>query len=313
MFPVTITISSRLRFFIFLAFVLQCNFMQSQSWDDDSKKFVSDASRNRYKYSVSEIRGSINKSTAIINSYCKTCSPEILSSVYLARANLRTFLLEWQQDSVGDNYTPPAAAVSKIKTDFVMAQSFCQSCKCGMYDNIMGFYANYGTEKQIDSLEKVAKAMGKPTDHNYIGLQLGYLSQQHIASVEFGILNAWTVRQPKRWMTDGGKKYRKCKYDYPMAIGFAFFGYETSFTNSKYNGFKIDPVWLNYIFSIHPAQIIYADYKTGKSFIYRPEIGLSFSTFAINYAMNIPFNESFGFLSQHNLSIRFCIPTIKLR
>jgi hypothetical protein len=299
-----------LSFFLFLLFF---NSVCSQNaWDGEAGRFVSDAAKNRYKYTVPQIKTAIDASSSYINNYCKTCSPEVLSSLYLARANLRTFWLEYEQDSVGDGYTPPPAMVSKIKSDFLMAQSFCQTCKCGMFDNMLGFYGSYGSEKQLDSLEKVAKVIGKPTEHSYMGIHLNYIPQQSIAGIGFGFLNAGTVRQPKKWADESGKRYRKCKYEYPMSTGFLFFGYERSLMNAKYNAFKIDPVWLNYIFSIHPLQVVYADTPTGKELMYRPEFGFSFSTFAVNYALNLRVGGTSEFAVPHNISIRFCIPAIKI-
>jgi hypothetical protein len=303
---------SKIRFAVLILFLLSCTVHAQSGWDQQAHDFVKDAAKNRYKYTIQEVQAAIEKSTVFINTFCKSCSRDVQSSLYLARANLRMYVLDFERENSEVVYRAAPDILSKINADFIKAQSFCDACKCGMIDNIGKFYADYGTQKQLDSLEKEAKAMGKPTDFTYFGINLGYTPEKSIAEIEFGLLNAWTVRQPKKWVNADGSKYRKCSYEYPMAIGLFFVGYERSLVNAKYNAVKIDPIWLNYIVAVHPFQLLYADGPHGKTFIYRPEAGLSFSTFAVDYALNIPFNGAFGFLSRHNLTVRFCIPAIKL-
>ena len=304
---------NKTHFIIFILFVLLFNSFRAQnSWNEKAKAFVAEASKNRYKYTINEVRSAIETSSSLIKSFSGNSSGSIQSSLYLARANLRIYVLEWQKDSADGNYNPPVQAVSAVKADFLKAQAFCSDCKCGMYENILGFYALYGNATQLDSLEKEARAMGRPTEHTFIGADLNYIPQKNIAGISLGILDAWTVRQPKKWTNSAGKRSRQCKYDYPTAMGFFFVGYETSLDNRTYNAFKIDPLWFNYIFAIHPFQVIYADSKAGKSLIYRPEFGLSFSTFSVNYALNLYMKGSPDALATHNISVRFCIPAIKL-
>lgn len=304
--------SKKIRFVLVLLCLATGLLRAQSSWDERAGDFVRTAAKNRYKLSVQEVKAAVDTAGVYINTFCKTCSRDVQSSLYLARANLRMYILEFEAQSSETEYTAPTDMLSKIRSDFVMAQSFCEGCKCGMIDNINRFFSDWGTQKQLDSLHQVARLMNKPEDHNYLGINLNYTPQQSIASFGLGFLNSWTVRQPKRWTDAAGRRYRKCRYEYPMAVGYFFVSYEKSLIDSKYNAVKFDPVWLNYIISAHPFQLVYADGRHGNTYIYRPEIGLSFSTFAVNYALNLPLKGTFGFLSQHNLSIRFTIPAIKL-
>lgn len=304
---------NKTNFIIFILFVLLFNSFRAQnSWNEKAKAFVSEASMNRYKYTINEVRSAIETSSSLIKTVSGNSSGNIQSSLYLARANLRIYVLEWQKDSADGNFTPPVQSISAVKADFLKAQVFCSDCKCGMYENILSFYASYGNTTQLDSLEKEAKTMGRPTEHTFIGVDLNYIPQKNIAGISLGFLDAWTVLQPKKWTNAAGKRSRKCKYDYPTALGFFSVGYETSLDNRKYNAVKIDPIWFNYIFAIHPFQVIYGDHQLGKLLIYRPEFGVSFSTFSVNYALNLYLKGSSDALNTHNISVRFCIPAIKL-
>lgn len=269
-------------------------------------------SKDRYKLSAQELYGAIDQSDKLIKSYCKTCSQEQLSALYLARASMRVFRLEYKVDSADGDFKPNPREISGIKNDFLKTQANCKSCKCGMFDDMVEFYNVYGTQSQLDSLKNEAKAMGKPADHTYIGVDLGYIQQKGVFSAGIGIVTASTVRQPKKFTDGSGRRYRQCKYDYPSATGFAFIGYETAFGVKGYSGFRLDPVWFNHYISVHPAQLVFAKGQGQQSIIYRPELGFSFSTFAIDYAMNIPVKD-FNLLPLHNLSIRFTIPAIRLR
>lgn len=300
-------------FILFLACILSLYKLQAQNnWNENADLFVIDTQGEYFNYNVSEIKSALTKATKLIDSFCDTCSTKSLSTVYLLRAAMHNFQLNLETSAYSDTYIPPPETLAQIESDFQKALSFCADCKCHILENMLDFYSEYRTVPQWDSLKKEARAVGMPLDNTYLGIDLSYNPQKNISSVELGVLGAWTVFQPKKWVDAKGKKYRKCDYFYPLAVGLFFVGYETSLTERTYQAIKFNPFWIKFMFSAHPLQILYAKWNDKKSFIYRPEIGLSFSSFAIDYAYNLPFNKSFDFLSHHNLTVRICIPTFKI-
>ncbi len=178
--------------------------------------------------------------------------------------------------------------------------------------NLKNMYTLLEDEEKYDETEKKILALGGAGDLvTLIGLSINYIVPANIVGGEICIFGAGRIRQKKPVDPITRKKYRACSYEYPLAAGLFALGYERSLDDQNYSAYKFDPVWLNYIFSLHPAQFIYAHSKDDYSYIWRPELGISFSTLSFNYAYNLPLKKSFNVLPANIFSIRFVLPVLK--
>ncbi len=300
-----------LLFFILLCVTFTNGAKAQGKWDEEAELFVEEGLNKYESYTLSEIQLALEKSTKFISAFGDSCSTLTLSNLYLLRADLRFVKLNIETESFSNTYIPPAESIDAAEIDYKNAFNSCGKCECEVLKHMLPFYYSYREGKPLDSLKKVVKAMGMPADHTYLGLDASYNPNKNIIGAELGILGAWTILQPKKWTNAKGEKYRKCNYEYPMAVGLFFVGYETSLYDQNYRALKINPFWFKRIFSLHPFQMLYANWNGKRTFIYRPEIGFAFSTFAIDYAYNLSFKKSFDFLSPHTITIRVCIPTLK--
>jgi len=298
--------------FFLLLFIAGSSNAQT-SWEDKVSDFE-DSLKRYSSYSGSELNTLLLRCAVFIDTYDGIGTKEAMSDLFIIKAETKNQILTKKLSGDADSLflAQNAQLIGEIEADYRQAIAVNEGCKCSALEEIKDFYYNYGTKKKYEQVEKEARANGVVLDYNFIGIDINYASPKNIISAEVGILGTWSLRQPKTGIKPDGTKYRKCGYEYPMALGILFLGYETSFTNTNYRAAKLNLFWFKYYMSVHPLQLLYATEGSTRSFIYRPEAGFSFSTFAVDYALNLPLNGGFKFLPRNNLSIRICIPAISV-
>lgn len=296
---------------IYLTLFLCCYKAGSQTqWDIKAQihSFVNSQFFETYKLTAAE--DTIKITSSFIDTYSDSSSKKILGSLYLLRAKMRHFTLV-ENKMTGNKSSGLTTAINETDSDFRMALNLCAYCECRILPEIKKFYYHFMDSAKVDSMELAVRKVGIPEMLYYAGFGVNYSPYIKVVGGDIGGFIFSTIFQPKKRHTPLLKKYRKCNYKYPIAAGLLFFGIEGSFLPSSYAAFKLDLLWFHNVISVHPFQIMRAIYQGERGFIYRGELGVSFSTLSINYSLNIPFEKDFKALPIHSINLRLFIPFIK--
>lgn len=236
---------------------------------------------------------------------------EALSSLYAIRGNLRFELLRRKK------YTNPEALkrdslVKQIASDYESAIHYCTPCACDYLNDLEDFYFYTGDKQNYEQAHLRKKALDEGEDTPWMfGIELNYLAPKNIVGLSLCIGSYSPIKQKRFTDPETGKEYNPCGYNYPFAIGLMSLGVEKSLDNNVYRAYKFSPVWINAFVSLHPAQFTYAFYRETKSITWKPEAGLSFAGFSVNYAYSLAFNKEFTYVPRHMVSVKAMIPAIR--
>ncbi|MGZ3883873.1 MAG: hypothetical protein ACXVPQ_05310 [Bacteroidia bacterium] len=308
----------RQKFYILiLIFVTVYGFSQVP-WETEANAFLKRYYATKLKnLNEGTLDSAVINTTQFILGASNNSSSAILSELYVARAQLR--LEKWQrrQNGLNSNLNQSDDLYSMIEHDYKKATTYGIECECTSIGFLEDFYEESENEEKLKEVQARMKELGIVNElHTFLGLGVNYLAQKNILGVEMSILGTDPIRRKKTVNPATGKFYRPCGYDYPMSLGVLTIGYEASLSASmdpsKYNGVKLDAIWINYYVSLKPTQFLFCNSSTGNSFVWRPEVGYAFASFSISYAYNLPFRRSFTYLPPHNLSVHIIIPTLHM-
>lgn len=269
------------------------------------------------KLSAATIDSAILNITILINNAETVLIKEQVARLYTVRAELETEKLAREQRELNSNMHSSSDLFDRIESDYNKACELSQECACEHLEDLHDFFLRYENEAKAKEVEERMKNLGISDElHTFLGLGVNYLAPKNILGIEMSILGTDPIRQKKTIDASTGKPYRPCGYQYPMSIGLLTIGYEASLGESmdpaKYNGVKLDPIWINYYVALRPTQFLFCNSAAGNSFVWRPEIGYSFASFSISYAYNLAFKRSFTYLPPHNFSIHIMIPSLHM-
>jgi hypothetical protein len=301
--------------------IISCFFMSAiamaqMSWERETGIFL----KNFYKVSLEKLAGNtldsaILNTTQLIARATDSVDKSTLAEVYGARGSLRFEKLKRIQSGLNSNMNVNGELVTGVEADYRKAAGICATCECTYLGYLFSYYEYLGNDAKLDEVSDRLRKLGDEDLPTAFGIGLHYLAPRNIVGAELTLFAFQKARQEKMIDPQTGKSFWPCGYQYPVAIGFLALGAETSIEGSfdldNYSAVKFSPIWINAYASFRLSQFLFCGSKAGNSFVWRPEIGYSFSTLSINYAYNYAFNKSFTYLPSHSISIRYVIPLVK--
>lgn len=300
------------RIITFLVFnlIIHLAFPQAQideAADDLVRKYYN--SNDYTKYRLSELDSAIRLAGQFLNVKEGLADKEMIAYLYAVRGRLQmTRAMKLDPD-----YTVKFDTITQfVESDLENAIRYCVTKECDFLYDLEALFRYTGDNEKLKrvliSKRKLRDPFEMPME---LGLGIDYMVPKNIVGLSLNLGMHTRVKQTRWRDPETGKKFYPCDYMYPVAFGFLEAGVERCIDSTNYQAVKFSPIWLNFFAALNPLQFTYGTVHGMQTFSWRPEVGISYSTFSMNYCYNLPFNKKFTFVPEHSLTIKIVIPAIR--
>lgn len=298
--------TAALLYFIFTAFFA---YPQDQI-DDATYDFVSKYynASDFTKYRAEELDSAIRVAGQFLSIKEGLADKEMIGYLYALRGRLQLARVM----KLDPDYTVKFDTVTQfIESDLENAIRYCVTRECDFLYELEALFNYTGNDEKLKRVHISKRKLRDPFETPMeLSLGANYMVPKNLVGISLNLGMHTRIKQARWRDPETGKKFYPCGYTYPAAFGFLELGIERCIDSTDYQAFKFSPAWINYYVACNPLQLTYGTLRGMHTISWRPEIGISYSTFSMNYCFNYSFNRKFNFVPEHSITIKIVLPTV---